>query len=144
MTIELKPCPFCGGQDLFIERLDYSSAFVQCDSEVSPGCACMARGPVGGQDDDGEDVPGAESAAREWNRRADHQTVTQMQARVAELEGALASEREACAVVCDEMAEHWAAYKDSALLNGDVDLSNAASGEPRAARAIAALIRGRE
>ena len=89
MPLELKPCPFCGGQDLFIERLDISSAFVQCDSEVSPGCACMARGPVCGQDDDGEDVPGAESAAREWNRRADQQTVAQLQARVAELEAAL-------------------------------------------------------
>ena len=86
MTIELKPCPFCGGKDLFIERLDYSSAFVQCDSEVSPGCACMARGPVGGQDDDGEDVPGAESAARGWNRRAE---LADAQAEIARLRGAL-------------------------------------------------------
>lgn len=70
-------------------------------------------------------------------------TPSQLQARVAELEAALAAEREACAAICDEMAEHWSAYKDSALLNGDVELSNTASGEPRAAAALASLIRGR-
>lgn len=52
-------------------------------------------------------------------------------------------EREACATVCDDLEQHWSDYKDTALLNGDVDLSNAASGEPRAARAIAAAIRAR-
>ena len=50
-------------------------------------------------------------------------------------------ERERCAKVCDELGDYWSAYKDTALLNGDVDLSNAASGEPRAATAIAAAIR---
>lgn len=70
-------------------------------------------------------------------------TPSQLQARVAKLEAALAAEREACASICDEMAEHWSAYKDSALLNGDVELSNTASGEPRAAAALASLIRGR-
>jgi len=55
--------------------------------------------------------------------------------------GAVEQERERCARICDEMGEHWSAYKDTALLNGDVDLSNAASGEPRAAEALARLIR---
>lgn len=55
----------------------------------------------------------------------------------------VAAEREACALVCDEMQEHWSAIKDTALLNGDVDLSNASSGEPRAAESLAALIRAR-
>lgn len=54
-----------------------------------------------------------------------------------------AAEREACAVICDELESFWNAEKDVALLNGDVDLSNASSGEPRAARAIAAAIRAR-
>ncbi|MCK2097246.1 hypothetical protein [Thauera aromatica] len=54
-----------------------------------------------------------------------------------------AAERAACARVCDELGQHWSDYKDSALLNGDIELSNAASGEPRAARAIAAAIRAR-
>ena len=48
----------------------------------------------------------------------------------------LAVERQAIAGICDELEEHWSEYKDTALLNGDVALSNAASGEPRAARAI--------
>ena len=42
--------------------------------------------------------------------------------------------------VCDELEQHWSDYKDTALLNGNVALSNAASGEPRAARAIKAAV----
>ena len=52
-------------------------------------------------------------------------------------------EREACAEIADELGSNWSAYKDTALLNGDIELSNAASGEPRAAKAIAAAIRAR-
>ena len=52
----------------------------------------------------------------------------------------LAAERQAVADICDELEEHWSEYKDAALLNGDVALSNAASGEPRAARAIKAAV----
>lgn len=54
-----------------------------------------------------------------------------------------AAEREACAAICDELESFWSAEKDVALLNGDVALSNASSGEPRAARAIAQAIRAR-
>ena len=54
-----------------------------------------------------------------------------------------AVEREACAAICDELESFWSAEKDVALLNGDVALSNASSGEPRAARAIAQAIRAR-
>ena len=54
-----------------------------------------------------------------------------------------AAEREACAAICDELDSFWSAEKDVALLNGDVALSNASSGEPRAARAIAQAIRAR-
>ena len=53
------------------------------------------------------------------------------------------AEREACAAICDELESFWSAEKDVALLNCDVDLSNASSGEPRAARAIAQAIRAR-
>ena len=56
---------------------------------------------------------------------------------------AIEAEREACAQVCDEMHEHYSALKDTALLNGDVDLSNASSGEPRACEFLAAAIRAR-
>jgi len=48
---------------------------------------------------------------------------------------------EAAANICDEMEEHYSAYKDTALLNNDVELSIAASGEPRAARFIGDRIR---
>lgn len=58
-------------------------------------------------------------------------------------DAAIKHEREACAVICDELQEHYAGYKDTALLNGDVELSNASSGEPRACIAIAAAIRSR-
>ena len=53
------------------------------------------------------------------------------------------NEREACATICDEMREFYNAYKDTALLNGDIDLSNAASGEPRACEYLASAIRAR-
>lgn len=54
-----------------------------------------------------------------------------------------AAEREACAKVCEEMHDHYSALKDTALLNGNVDLSNASSGEPRACEFLAAAIRQR-
>ena len=50
---------------------------------------------------------------------------------------------EECAVLCDELREHYAGLKDVALLNGDIELSNASSGEPRACEAVAAAIRGK-
>ena len=67
---ELLPCPFCGGSDAFVERLDYTAAYVQCDADVGDGCACLARGPITVQDDDGEDIPGGAGAIAAWNRRA--------------------------------------------------------------------------
>lgn len=64
------PCPFCGGTEAFVERKDYSSSYVQCDSNVGQGCVCTARGPIAVQDDDGEETPGAAGAIAAWNRRA--------------------------------------------------------------------------
>lgn len=48
--------------------------------------------------------------------------------------------RERVGTLCDELEQHWSDYKDTALINGNVALSNAASGEPRAARAIKAAV----
>ena len=68
-----------------------------------------------------------------------------MQARIKELESERVQIRndaiEECATVCDEMEEHYAAYASTALINGDVQLANAASGEPRACRFIAEKLR---
>jgi len=66
----LLPCPFCGKQDAYVERYDYSSSYVVCDGEVEPGCACLARGPLAVQDADDEEIPGKEAAIRAWNTRA--------------------------------------------------------------------------
>lgn len=49
--------------------------------------------------------------------------------------------RNECVTLCDELEQHYADYANTALLNGDIDLSIAASGEPRAARFIAQTIR---
>jgi hypothetical protein len=49
---------------------------------------------------------------------------------------------ERAAQVCEEYGDLTAAEKDSALLVGKVDLSNAMSGEPRAADFLAKAIRG--
>jgi hypothetical protein len=48
---------------------------------------------------------------------------------------------EEAAKVCDEYGELSAAEKDSALLVGKIELSNAMSGEPRAAEFLANAIR---
>jgi len=67
---ELLPCPFCGKSEFLVERLDNSASVVICQSLVDEHSACLARGPVGVQDDDGEDQPGYAAAVREWNKRA--------------------------------------------------------------------------
>lgn len=60
--MKLLPCPFCGSADVFVERADYVSCYVQCNG-------CCARGPNEGQTCDKEHVPGARSACRAWNKR---------------------------------------------------------------------------
>lgn len=59
---ELLPCPFCGTSDSFVEREDFTSAYVQCDH-------CMARGPIGCQESDDEELPGKLEAELSWNTR---------------------------------------------------------------------------
>ncbi|UQY33565.1 Lar family restriction alleviation protein [Pseudomonas fulva] len=67
---QILPCPFCGKSDALVERLDNSSSVVICQGMVDEHSACMARGPVGIQEDDGEEQPGYAVAVREWNERA--------------------------------------------------------------------------
>src|SRR5690554_3529929 len=66
----LLPCPFCGGTDAFVERLDNCSAYVMCPTMVDEHSCCTARGPNGIQEDDGEEIPGAAAAIAAWNQRA--------------------------------------------------------------------------
>lgn len=79
MSEELKPCPFCGQSEFLIERLDYSSSVVICQGMLDEHSACLAQGPVGVQDDDGEDQPGKAAAIREWNSRAIRPAQTEQQ-----------------------------------------------------------------
>ena len=51
---------------------------------------------------------------------------------------------EEAAILCEEMHQHYMGLKDTALLNGSIDLSNAMSGEPRACEFLAAQIRERK
>lgn len=76
MSDELKllPCPFCGGTEAFVERLNYSAAYIQCDSSINEHDACLARGPVGVQEDDDEDIPGGAAAIKAWNEQAARRT----------------------------------------------------------------------
>lgn len=57
-----KLCPFCGSEDRFVERSDFSSAFVQCND-------CQARGPTACQESDEEETPGERAAIKAWNQR---------------------------------------------------------------------------
>ena len=66
----LLPCPFCGGTDALVEQLDSDASVVICESAIGEHCACLARGPVGVQQDDGEIQPGKDAAIEAWNRRA--------------------------------------------------------------------------
>lgn len=66
----LLPCPFCGGTDSIVERLDNCSAYVMCSNMLDEHSCCTARGPNGIQEDDGEEIPGAAAAIAAWNQRA--------------------------------------------------------------------------
>ena len=58
----LLPCPFCGKLDVFAERFDLSSCYIQCND-------CGAQGPTCCQDSDDEEMPGEDAARRAWNTR---------------------------------------------------------------------------
>lgn len=68
----LKPCPFCGDAEPFVERADFSSAFVQCNN-------CIARGPTCCQESDEEETPGEMAAIKEWNTRAPDPLIAKQQ-----------------------------------------------------------------
>jgi hypothetical protein len=133
---KLEPCPFCGGSDTFVERLDYSAAYVQCDSRIDEHCACLARGPVGVQDDDGEEIPGAAAAVRAWNdqaaRRASASQISKDAVFIVEAgvdyEGskpvrafASADEAEAYARECTEHLAKRPQFPDGDLTQADID-----------------------
>ena len=70
MVSELLPCPFCGQQDFLIERLDSDASVVICQGLTGPHEACLARGPVGVAQNEGEEQPGRDKAVELWNSRA--------------------------------------------------------------------------
>ena len=72
MVSEMLPCPFCGQQDFLIERLDSDASVVICQGLTGPHEACLARGPVGVVQDEGEEQPGRDKAIELWNARAVH------------------------------------------------------------------------
>lgn len=71
MASELLPCPFCGQKDFLIERLDSDASVVICQGLTGPQEACLARGPVGVAQDEGEEQPGRDKAVELWNSRAE-------------------------------------------------------------------------
>ncbi|HFQ8053600.1 TPA: Lar family restriction alleviation protein [Pseudomonas putida] len=70
ITAKLSQCPFCGQQDAFVEQLDSDASVVICQGRIDQYSACLARGPVGVQQHEGEDQPGRDQAVKEWNKRA--------------------------------------------------------------------------
>lgn len=71
MVSEILPCPHCGHQDFLIERLDSDASVVICQGLAGPHEACLARGPVGVAQDEGEEQPGRDKAIELWNARAE-------------------------------------------------------------------------
>ena len=55
-------CPYCGSDDVFVERSELASCYVMCNQ-------CAARGPDSTQEGDNEDTPGGHAAILAWNRR---------------------------------------------------------------------------
>lgn len=70
ISVPLLPCPFCGQRDFLIERLDSDASVVICQGLTGPHEACLARGPVGVAQDEGEEQPGRDKAVELWNARA--------------------------------------------------------------------------
>lgn len=70
MVSVLLPCPFCGQQDFLIDRLDSDASVVICQGLTGPHEACLARGPVGVAQNEGEEQPGRDYAVELWNARA--------------------------------------------------------------------------
>ncbi|MFK4234234.1 Lar family restriction alleviation protein [Pseudomonas guariconensis] len=70
MVSDMLPCPFCDQQDFLIERLDSDASVVICQGLTGPHEACLARGPVGVAQDEGEEQPGRDKAVKLWNARA--------------------------------------------------------------------------
>lgn len=61
----LKPCPFCGSRDAFVECMNFGDFAVRCNE-------CLGTGPSGegdGCDPAAENHLGARNAIREWNKR---------------------------------------------------------------------------
>jgi hypothetical protein len=71
MVSVMLPCPFCGQQNFLIERLDSDASVVICQGLTGPHEACLARGPVGVAQDEGEEQPGRDKAVELWNARAE-------------------------------------------------------------------------
>jgi DNA-directed RNA polymerase subunit RPC12/RpoP len=71
MVSEILPCPYCGQQAFLIERLDSDASVVICQGLTGPHEACLARGPVGVAQDEGEEQPGRDKAIELWNARAE-------------------------------------------------------------------------
>lgn len=61
-AVGFKSCPFCGSRDVFVERSDFVSCYVQCND-------CHAQGPKEMQHSDNERVPGRKWAMKAWNHR---------------------------------------------------------------------------
>ncbi|MCE8002563.1 Lar family restriction alleviation protein [Billgrantia ethanolica] len=67
---DLKPCPFCGSDDTFVERMTLGSCAVICNQ-------CQGRGPDTCPEDDADLEaeerydwdPGEAAARRLWNTR---------------------------------------------------------------------------
>lgn len=59
--IELKPCPFCGGEVYFVDLSTKDEQFFMIQCEVCPASVCF-----------GDMSETKEQAAELWNRRADN------------------------------------------------------------------------
>lgn len=61
-SLEMKPCPFCGHTDPFVERMELYSYAVRCNG-------CLATGELSDEDINKEEKEHEAEAVANWNKR---------------------------------------------------------------------------
>lgn len=73
MTVDVKPCPFCGGGDIYIGEIDVDGALEYALVAYARclGCGAQVEGRGTDSDEEIRRFLARQAAAAAWNRRTD-------------------------------------------------------------------------